>query len=156
MIHLLNNHNEIWQCSLHLITRRSHSKHELQQKLHYKGYSDDAIEKVIQRLEEYGYINDLKLATNLSHKYLQANKYSVKQIHYKLKQHGLSDAILTEVTKNHDDVEEWQVALKIVNVRFNKTFDTVTKEKIYRYLASKGFSSSSINKVLQAIYHSNT
>lgn len=155
MILRLNNHNEIWQCSLHLITRRSHSKHELQQKLHCKGYNDDSIEKVIQRLEEYGYINDTKLANSLFHKYLQANKYSIKQIHYKLKQRGLPDAILSEITKNHDDIEEWQSALKIVNVRF-KNFDTVTKEKMYRYLASKGFSSSSIHRVLHAIYHSNT
>jgi regulatory protein len=155
MMLLLNNHNEIWPYSLHLITQRSYSKRELQQKLHYKGYNDDSIDKVIQRLEEYSYINDLKLADNLFHKYLQANKYSIKQIHYKLKQRGLPDAILSELMKHHDDIEEWQIALKIVNIRF-KDFETITKEKIYRYLASKGFSSSSIHKVLEVIYHSDT
>ncbi|MDF2636037.1 MAG: Regulatory protein recX, partial [Pelosinus sp.] len=41
------------------------------------------------------------------------------------------------------------------NVRF-KNFDTLNKEKVYRYLASKGFSSSSIHTVLETIYHSNT
>jgi regulatory protein len=153
MTYPLNNHNEIWQCSLHIIGRRSHSEHELQQKLRYKKYSYDNIENVIFRLKEYGYINDTELAKNLFNKYLQANKYSLKQILYKLKQRGLPDAIIHNLINGYDDIEEWQLALKIVKTHF-KILDDTTKEKIYRYLATKGFSSTSITKVLDHIYHS--
>jgi regulatory protein len=153
MTYQLKNDNEIWQCSLHIIGRRSHSEHELQQKLHFKKYSYDAIENVIFRLKEYGYINDKNLAENLFNKYFQANKYSLKQILYKLKQRGLPDAIIHNLIDDHDDIEEWQSALKIVKVHF-KTLDNTAKEKIYRYLATKGFSSASITKVLDHIYRS--
>lgn len=153
MIHRLNNHNEVWQCSLHIIGRRPHSEYELQQKLHYKKYSYDNIENVILRLKEYGYINDAELARNLFDRYLQAGKYSLKQILYKLKQRGLPDAIIHNIVNSHDDINEWESALKVVKTHF-KILDTTTKEKIYRYLASKGFSSTSITKVLDHIYHS--
>ncbi|WP_007940162.1 regulatory protein RecX [Pelosinus fermentans] len=152
MIHPLNNHNDIWQYSLHLVTRRSYSEKELQQKLEYKDYSCDDIEKVFSRLKEYGYINDIKLANHLFHKYLETNKYSTKQILYKLKLRGLPDAILSEIARDFDDIEEWKSALKVVTARF-KSFDTTTKEKIYRYLASRGFSATSIHKVLQTLSH---
>lgn len=153
MTSLLNNYNEIWQCSLHMIGRRSHSEHELEQKLKYKKYSYDGIQNVILRLKEYGYINDIQLAENLFNKYLQTGKYSLKQIIYKLKQRGLSDAIITNIVDDHDNVDEWQSALKVVMTRY-KILDATTKEKIYRYLATKGFSSTSITKVLDYIYQS--
>ena len=152
MIRPLNNHNDIWQYSLNLVTRRSYSEKELQQKLEYKDYSRDAIETVFSRLREYGYINDIKLANHSFHKYLETNKYSTKQILYKLKLRGFPDIILSEVIKDYDDKEEWKSALKIVTARF-KSFDTTTKEKIYRYLASRGFSATSIHKVLQTLSH---
>lgn len=148
-----NNYNEVWQCSLHIIGRRSHSEYELQQKLHYKNYSYNHIENVILQLKEYGYINDAELAKNLFYKHLQAGKYSLKQILYKLKQRGLPDAIIYNIVNSHNDINEWESALKIAKTHF-KILDATTKEKIYRYLASKGFSSISITKVLDQIYHS--
>jgi regulatory protein len=140
--------NDIWQCSLHIISHRSHSEHELQQKLHYKDYSFDSIETVMNRLREYGYINDRELAQSLVNKYFAAGKYSTKQIIYKLKQRGLSNNIINDVISNYDSDEEWQSAVKAVRKHF-KISEPVVKEKIYRYLAAKGFSSASIAKVLQ-------
>lgn len=153
MIYLLKTNSDIWQCSLHIIARRSHSEHELQQKLHYKNYSFDDIKLVMDRLREYGYINDVKLAKNLFNKYLQADKYSLKQIVNKLKQRGLADSIINDTANSYDYSEEWQSALKIVRNRF-KLADTITKEKIYRFLATKGYSSASITKALHHFYHS--
>ncbi|AIF51717.1 Regulatory protein recX [Pelosinus sp. UFO1] len=152
MMSQLTSQKDVWQASLHLIARRPHSECELQQKLHYKDYSYDSIENVIQRLREYGYINDDELAKNLFNKYLQAGKYSLKQINFKMKQRGIPDAIIHNIISACDK-EEWQSALKIVNIRF-KIVDATTKEKIYRYLATKGFSSTSISKVIQHLYQS--
>lgn len=151
----MNNHNEIWQCALYIIGRRSHSEHELYQKLHYKKYNDDNIKNIIIRLKEYGYINDVELAKNLFNKFLKTNKYSLKQIFYKLKQRGLADEIIYNIINDYDNIEEWQSALKVVKSRF-KMLDVTTKEKIYRYLATKGFSSASITKVLDHIYQPDT
>ena len=87
--------------------------------------------------------------------FLKTNKYSLKQIFYKLKQRGLADEIIYNIINDYDNIEEWQSALKVVKSRF-KMLDVTTKEKIYRYLAIKGFSSASITKVLDHIYQPDT
>lgn len=149
MICLLNNTTTIWNAALKILSRRSHSEYELRQKLHQKEYTVDEINQVIERLVPYGYINDIEFAQNLFEKYLRLKKYSFNIIICKLKQHGITDAVIKEVTEHYNYEEEWQSALKLVRSRF-KSPDATTKEKIYRFLGTRGFSSSTINKVSQA------
>ena len=149
----MNNHEDAWKVALHILGRCSYSEYELRQKLQQKGYVIEEIDDVINRLLTYDYINDKKLAKNLFQKYLQVNKYSFNNITCKLKQHGLSDDIIKDITSTYDSEEEWRSALKIVNNRF-KSLDDMTKEKIYRFLATRGFSTSIIHRVSQQIFHS--
>ena len=149
----MNNQEDIWKVALNILGRRSYSEYELRQKLQQKGYVIEQIDDVINRLLTYDYVNDRKLAKNLFQKYLQVNKYSFNNIVCKLKQHGLSDDIIKDTTSTYDSEEEWRSALKIVNNRF-KSLDDMTKEKIYRFLATRGFSTSIIHRVSQQIFHS--
>jgi len=137
---------------LHILGRRSHSEYELRQKLYSKDYAATQIDDVINRLLAYDYVNDNKLATSLFAKYLQVGKYSLNNMICKLKQRGLPDDVIKNVTNSFDCEEEWTSALKIVNSRF-KSFDDISKDKIYRFLATRGFGSTTIRKVCQQIYH---
>jgi len=148
----LNNHEDIWKLALHILGRRSHSEYELRQKLYSKDYAATQIDDVINRLLAYDYVNDNKLATSLFAKYLQVGKYSLNNMICKLKQRGLPDDVIKNVTNSFDCEEEWTSALKIVNSRF-KSFDDISKDKIYRFLATRGFGSTTIRKVCQQIYH---
>ena len=135
-----------------MLGRCSYSEYNLRQKLQQKGYIIEQIDDVINRLLTYGYVNDNKLAKNLFDKYLQVGKYSLNIIICKLKQHGLPDDIIENMTNTYDSETEWSSALKIVNNRF-KTLDGITKEKIYRFLAARGFSTSIIHRVSEHIFH---
>lgn len=149
----MNNQEDIWKVALHILGRRSHSEYELRQKLQQKDYVIEQIDDVINRLLTYNYVNDNKLAKNLFVKYIQVGKYSLNNIICKLKQRGLPDDIIKNMTTTYDSETEWRSALKIVNNRF-KSLDCTTKEKIYRFLATRGFSSTIIHKVSQQIFHS--
>ena len=135
-----------------MLGRRSCSELELRQKLSQKDYATTQIDDVINRLLTYGYVNDNKLAKLLFEKYLQVGKYSLNNIICKLKQRGLPDDIIKDMTNNYDSEKELSSALKIVNNRF-KSLDGINQEKLYRFLATRGFSSSTIQKVFQQIYH---
>lgn len=152
MIYPLSNHKDSWHLALQILGRRSHSEYELRQKLYRKDCTVDEVDNTISRLLTYGYLNDTEFANNLFAKYLRVGKYSLTIIICKLKQHGLSDAIIKSVTNSYNYEEEWSSALKLVNNRF-KSLDTNSKEKIYRFLGSRGFSATTINKVLQHIGH---
>lgn len=148
MIYLLNNHDTIWNAALKILSRRDHSEHELRQKLYQKDYKNEEIDQVIARLVPYGYINDTKFAKNLFEKYLRSNKYSFNVIIGKLKQHGIADVIIKNVTTDHNSEEEWQSALKLALNRF-KALDDTNREKIYRFLGTRGFSTTTIHKVFE-------
>lgn len=148
----MNNYQDIWQLALQILGRRSHSEYELREKLHHKSYTIDEIDDVICRLLAYGYVNDAKLATILFEKYLLIGKYSFKNIIYKLKQRGLPDSIMQNVANNYNNEEELRSALKIVNNRF-KSLETINNEKVYRFLATRGFGTTTIHKVLEHLNH---
>ena len=144
----LKNKKDSWHLALQILGRRSHSEYEMRQKLHGKGCTADEIDDAISRLLTYDYLNDTKFATQLFSKYMSAGKYSLTIMICKLKQHGLSDTIVKSVTNSYNDEKELSSALKVVNSKF-KSYDMMNKEKMYRFLAAKGFSSSTIHKVFQ-------
>lgn len=148
----MNNDGNIWKVALNILGRRSHSEYELRQKLYHKEYVVDQIDDVINRLQTYGYVNDNKFAKLLFTKYMQVGKYSLNIIISKLKQHGIPDDIIKDVTSSYDSDEEVSAALKIVNNRF-KSLDGIVKEKIYRFLGTRGFGAATIHKVCEQIYH---
>ncbi|WP_378952490.1 regulatory protein RecX [Pelosinus sp. sgz500959] len=144
----LNNQKDAWQAALYILARRSHSEYELRQKLYHKDYTIDEVDKAVFRLLEYGYLNDADFANQLFMKYSKMGKYSLYTIISKLKQHGVPDSIIQTVKNSHDSEEEWQAALKLVKKRF-KSWDETNKEKIYRFLATRGFSTTVIHKVVE-------
>lgn len=152
MMEPLNKPNDIWNVAIKILSRRAHSEYELRHKLYHKEYSIEEVNQVIDRLVPYGYINDMEFAKNLFEKYLRLGKYSFTIIICKLKQHGITDGIIKNVTQGYDYEEEWHCALKLVRNRF-KVLDANNKEKIYRFLGTRGFSSTTVNKVFQQLGH---
>lgn len=148
----LNNENNLWNAALKILSRRAHSEYELRQKLYQKEYGVEEVNEIITRLLSYGYINDLEFAKNLFEKYLRLNKYSFNIIICKLKQHGITDSIIKDITSEHRSEEEWRSALKLAQNRF-ATIDATNKDKFYRFLGTRGFSSATIHKVFQHFEH---
>jgi len=146
----LNKTQNIWTLALQMLGRRAYSEYEMRQKLSNKEYAVDQIDDVISRLLSYGYINDPKLAAMLFKKHLQAGKYSLNNIICKLKQRGLPDDIIKNLANCYDYDEEVSSAVKIVRSRF-KSLNSVEKEKIYRFLGTRGFGAATISKVYQQL-----
>ena len=124
----------------------------MRQKLYHKNYLPEEIDQVINRLLSNGYVNDAVFANNLFAKYLRLKKYSLNIIICKLKQHGISDHIIKEVTYEYNYDEECSSALKLVRNRFKQS-ETIDKEKLYRFLGTRGFSTATINNVLKNYNH---
>jgi len=151
MTSILNKTQSIWSLALQMLGRRAYSEYELRQKLSSKEYAVTEIDDVISRLLSYGYINDPKLAAMLFKKHLQASKYSLNNIICKLKQRGLSDENIRNLANSYDYEDEVSSAVKIVRSRF-KSLNSVEKEKIYRFLGTRGFGAATISKVCQQLY----
>ena len=105
----------------------------------------DVINKVIQKLEEDGYIDDFSYAKKLIQK-LQSKNKSKKQVELEFKLRGLE--YLEELVDSYGSDEE--IAKKIFDKKFSgkDLNDEKTRFKVYNFFRSKGFSNEVIKNFL--------
>jgi regulatory protein len=138
--------------ALRILTRRDHSKHELSQKLKARGYAAETIDDVISQCERLDYINDERTAQVFIRQLLRKG-YGLKRIASELNLKGLrGDQIQEVVSKNISLSDERKAADKIYRKhirRFEREKDVFKrKDKIYRFLYSRGFSKTVISELI--------
>ena len=134
-------------CAGDILSRQDHSEARLRQKLIFRKYSEEEIDDAIEKLKKYNYLNDERSCNNQFEIMYSSNRYSVRQICFKLVQLGFDDHLVEScVPKDyieHDEV----VAKRLLQVKF-KTMPE--DKKLWNFLSTKGFDyttiSSAINK----------
>lgn len=102
-----------------------------------KGFDGKIIAKVIDKLEEYGYLDDSQFAKTFVE--LKSQKHGKRLLEVELKQKGVSDkdiAAAIDCIKDEDETA-YSVAKKYLK---GKPLDMQLKQKCFRYVLSKGFS----------------
>jgi len=110
-----------------------------------KGYTEELVEKVLLKLEDYRFVNDAlyaeryaEMASNSKGKYLIARELKAK---------GIDSATAKNVLEDFCDDEE--VALSIAQKTLKgKETSRENLSKVYRKLISKGFSYETCDKVI--------
>lgn len=128
-----------------VLATRLHSRYELRLKLIKKGFSQEAINLALDKLEDYGYINDNEFAIL----FVQSNsKLSKLVLQNKLASKGVcADDINNALQKiSFDDELENAVVLAQKYLK-NKEFCDC-KNKLYAFLVRKGFSNEIIKKTI--------
>jgi regulatory protein len=138
------------------LSRRDHSSSELKQKVAKKGYKESDIDQVMQSLLESGYLDDESFATKFVEEKTELNQWGPKKIKSHLYKKGIDRKIIESVlSKQTDDLQQQQICVDLVMKRkrhFLREEDAYKqKQKIYRYLAGRGFSGSVIKKSLPRI-----
>ena len=112
-----------------------------------KGFLDESIDKAVEKLNEYGYINDENFVDCYIRTY--SNKKGKKLLKFELLAKGVSQEIIEEKLQNIDEKEQIEACKNLFEkyVR-NKNIDLKLKQKVYAYLFSKGFSSDVITTVI--------
>ena len=134
---------------LDYIASRMHSKKELFEKLLKKGFEKEVIEKAIEKMQEYHYVDDFLFAKQFIE---QNKKLSKKMIENKLKQKGVLSEIINDLQSNCDEQQEIELCIGYVQ-KYVKSKDMQkdgAKQKLYASLARKGFSFDVIKKACSA------
>ena len=105
-----------------------------------KGYPISCIEKAVEKIKSYGYIDDENFCENYILTY--KNSKSKRKMKYDLLQKGVSEEIIVQkLEKEISEDEEREKCLNFAKKYMkNKEFDLKTKQKLYNHLVSKGFS----------------
>ena len=102
-----------------------------------KGYTALVINYVLEKCEEYGFLNDTYYANRYVETY--ADKKGVMLIKQELKRKGVSEENAREALLNLGDQTEAAVKIAEKYMR-GKEADMKNIQKLYRHLLSKGFS----------------
>ena len=141
--------------ALRILTRRDHSRQELSRKLQARGYVEKTINDVISECERFDYINDERTAQVFIRR-LQRKGYGRKRIQFELNLKGLHGQNIQRILSKHvSDADERQSAKRIYkknSKRFNREKNELKrKDKIYRFLHSRGYSQTVISEVVDKI-----
>ena len=126
--------------ALNLLGYRARSEGELRGRLSRHGHSEAAIEAVVGRLEELGYLDDEEFARGMAHQ--KARKYGPRRVSLELQRGGV-DAATAEVAVEEafEELSEGSAAREAASRRYNtaERSDALAR-RVYGFLTRRGYS----------------
>ena len=122
---------------------------DLKKKLKEKKFNNDSISRVIDFLTEYSLIDDKAYVKSYINDKSRINNWSKGKIRYKLKAKFIDDSLIDTYLDEISYDEEYE---KAYDAGLNKKESVNDKNKVYRFLASRGFSYDIISDVLGDLF----
>lgn len=137
--------------SLSLLEKSIKSEKMLKDYLREKGYPKSSINSAIEKLKEYGYINDEAFAENFINSY--SFRKSKRKLKFDLLTKGISEDIIDEklsllVGEEDEETLAFSQAEKYLA---NRELDLKTKGKFFNHMAGKGFDYGIISRAWEKI-----
>ena len=136
---------------LRMLSYGDNSRRELTRKLVSKGHKPEYAEAALNKLEEYGYINDLRYAQYMVDRLSQTKKMSKRGIRSELLQKGVNRDIVEQILEEteFDPVEDITALIQKKYVRYLDSEKGI--KKIISALQRLGYGWSDIQAALNAV-----
>lgn len=135
--------------AINILSRREHSRWELQKKLLPHTDNPDTLELLLNELEQQKWLSTERFADSLVHR--RAASRGAQRITQELRQHGVSDTRIAEINQQLLGTED-QRAQEIYQRKFPDVPQTQKDyARHYRFLVARGFSSDTIRRLLGEI-----
>ena len=141
--------------AIRLLARRDHSTYELTRKLKQRGFHQDTIAGVLSECERFDYLNDERTVKGLIRQ-LKHKGFGIKHIRLELNKKGLMGPYIEGIlTKSVSEADERECAERILlkHIRkFDRERDNLKRRnKIYRFLYSRGFAEGIILELIHKL-----
>ena len=137
--------------AMYLLQKNSYTEFKLKEKLRQGEYPESCMEKAIEYVKSYGYINDMQYASD--YMFYHAKGLSRMQLVQKLKQKGISDDIIKGAYDNfcrENPIDEQPLLHKLLKKKhFEKDLPYEERMKIVKSIMQKGFSYDKINQAIE-------
>lgn len=139
-----------------LLSGRDHGAEELRRKLTKKGFSPDMCRQVVDEFRSKDLLNDKTYALKFARDKYRLKQWGPKKITSALFKKGVPKPVISSVIdKLKDEIEPVDTCIELALKRrrhFLREEDSFKrKQKIFRYLAGKGYSTDKIKKALPNI-----
>ncbi len=135
----------------HFLSFRMRSEKEMFDKLSEK-YNEFTVNKSIEKLKEYNYINDIDFARVWVRS--RKSEKSINALKFELKRKGVKPQDIEIVIYDLDSDSELTAAIELINTR--KKFQNLDKNEAYKkiggFLSRRGYSYDIIKKVIDNLF----
>lgn len=141
--------------ALSILSKASQSEKQIRQKLS-SDYEENTIEKVIEFLQKYKFVDDEDLASRIVNTNVNLNKYGKNKIKQNLYNKGIDKNIIESAIDEIDIDKEFENALYLGKKRYDRLKNEDPRkayQKIGNHLAYKGFNYDIIKKVLNKLFN---
>ena len=133
--------------ALNLLSRREHSRVELQRKLSAHTEDPQELIDLLDELAQRGWLSDARFAEALVHD--KQAKFGTSRLAYELRERGVEESVIRDQLAELKD-SELERAQQVWQSKFGTLpEDAKARAKQIRFLQSRGFSFEVIGKVLR-------
>lgn len=136
------------QAALAKLARRAHSTQEIRDYLRRKRYEPEAIEQVLQDLQNQHLLNDEAFARTWVAERRQLKQRSTRELQAELRRKGVDASVVKAVLEDSEDDE--LAALKQLIAKKQGLSAYKDENKLIAYLQRKGYSYHTIKAVLSS------
>lgn len=141
--------------ALKKLSYRAYSQKQLETYLDTFEFSREQIEAVMIKLQNWGYLDDQKLAYDW-YEYLLNKPYGYSYIYSKFQEKGIPQQIINSVLADYDEKKELELARglakKFISGKLGQEPGSKIREKLARHLYRKGFSRANILNIISNIF----
>lgn len=137
--------------AVNLISFKMRTHGEIVEKLLNRKIDEQAIEAALEKLENYGYVNDKDYATEYVRSAMLSGRYGKRVIEFKMKQKGIDEDVLDQALQIYTPDAEKQMAknqLVSLTKKYRDEEEYKKRRKIFSSLARRGFDYDIINTLL--------
>lgn len=147
----------VFNKALNYISFKMRTSKEVERYLKEQALSDETIQEILKKLENYHFIDDEKYAKLFVESSVR-NAKGKNYVRNTLREKGVKDNIISDALINYNEDEVFEIILtKMRKEASKKTNDSVKrkKEKMVNKLLRDGFDASFIKKIMEEIEFSN-
>ncbi len=142
-----------WALALRMLKRRDHGVAELTRKLQEKAVSAEAIEQVVARCRDCGYLDDDRYAAARARSLMRSGRAVGNRILIDLKQRGIDEQVACRALQEaREELDDDTVLSDLLERRFPgfdyPTADDRERRRVIHFLQRRGFS---LNGILQKL-----
>ncbi len=132
------------QRALHLLEKQDRTESNLRQKLREGGYPTEVVDEAVAYVKSFHYVDDRRFAEN--YVYFHKDKRSRQRIRQDLLMKGIDKELADDVLERDYGTDERALINELLEKKqYNpETADKKEQARMYRFLASRGFSSGDI------------
>lgn len=128
--------------AVRLLTASPKSRKNLGQKLLDRGYEEDLVRRILEKLENQGILNDRSYGTALLQSYIHYKVSGKRRISFELKKKGLPPELIEDLVGQYPEATEREKALELARLKWlkdRKLEALKRRKKIYDFLIRRGF-----------------